>query len=114
MLNLEKVKETFIIEARALLEEFEAQLLNLEKTPDDQGAIDSIFRSVHTIKGSGGVFGFQALESFSHRLESYLEEVRAGTLKLTSSMVQSLFFAHDYLVRTLVTGLRGHFVIDLT
>ena len=60
--------ELFREEASELLEELEQALLALEKEPDNREVVHQIFRALHTIKGSGAMFGFDLLAGFAHEL----------------------------------------------
>ena len=62
--------ETFRQEAQELLEQLEQTLLDLAKAPEDLALVDSTFRALHTIKGSGSMFGFDAVAGFTHHVES--------------------------------------------
>ena len=53
--------QTFIAEGRELLEQMEEALLRVEQSPRDADTINAIFRAAHTIKGSAGLFGFEAV-----------------------------------------------------
>ncbi len=67
---------TFLQEAQELLEVLEQALLDLEHAPDDTDLIDSAFRALHTIKGSGAMFGFDAVAAFTHHVETAFDRVR--------------------------------------
>lgn len=58
--------ETFRQEARELLEQLELCLLDLAHSPGNEGLVNSAFRALHTIKGSGAMFGFTAVADFVH------------------------------------------------
>ncbi len=75
----------FIEEANEHLQDLEGSLLELEYEPDDQELINKVFRSLHTIKGSGAMFGFDDISSFTHEIESVYDKVREGKLKVTNS-----------------------------
>ncbi|WP_238012720.1 chemotaxis protein CheA [Dactylosporangium sp. AC04546] len=95
--------ETFITEARELTQDFEEGLLELESAPDDPEAINSLFRAMHTLKGSAGLFGLRHLVSFTHVLESVLDQLRAGTLHVTPALVSALLPCADH-ITALVDG----------
>ena len=59
-------REVFRQEASDLFETLEAALLDLCQRPDDRELVDSAFRALHTIKGSGAMFGFDKFSSFTH------------------------------------------------
>ena len=62
-------------EAYELLTELEASLLELEETPDNMELIGSVFRAMHTIKGSGAMFGFDDVANFTHEVETVYDLV---------------------------------------
>ncbi|MFX9065764.1 Hpt domain-containing protein, partial [Acinetobacter baumannii] len=70
--------EVFRTEAAELLEQIEQGLLDLENRLDDRSLIDAVFRGLHTLKGSGAMFGFEALASFTHYCETAFDRVRKG------------------------------------
>lgn len=87
---------TFIAESRELLRDMEAALLTLEQSPGDREAINAVFRAMHTIKGSSGVFGFDAIVEFTHAMESVVEEIRAGRLPVDDVLVALLLTCGDH------------------
>ena len=62
--NAEQFKQSFREEAREILTELESALLELNENPGDTELVSRIFRGLHTIKGSGAMFGFEKLASF--------------------------------------------------
>ena len=96
--------ETFRQEARELLEQLEAGLLDLEQTPDNGDLINSAFRALHTIKGSGAMFGFDKVSSFTHEFETAFELVRKGEIKPTQELISVALAAKDY-IRALIEAL---------
>ena len=85
----------FVPESRDLLQAATAGLLRLERDAQDEALINEVFRAVHTIKGSSGLFDAAALTRVMHGAEDLLGEVRAGRLALTSAMVDRLLDALD-------------------
>ena len=77
--------DTFRQEATDLLESLEENLLELESDPEDRQKIDVVFRALHTIKGSGEMFGFSELAKFVHHLENAYELVRRGARRYASA-----------------------------
>lgn len=78
--DFEKLVEVFKEETSELLSELEASLLELEKDPQNEDAISAIFRAIHSIKGSGGMFGFDNISSFTHEIETVYDLVRSGKI----------------------------------
>lgn len=95
-MSMEQAFQTFIEESYELLQEMEDSLLGLEQTEDSSEAIDSIFRAVHTVKGSSGLFGLYSIVGFTHLVESILDQVRAGETNLEEKLVSLLLDCKDY------------------
>lgn len=102
-MNLDQALQTFIIEARELLDDMEAALLNVASEEDPSESINAIFRAAHTIKGSAGLFGLDPVVAFTHVAESLLDEVRAGSLALGDELVQVLLASRDHIGRLIDT-----------
>ncbi|WP_042694477.1 chemotaxis protein CheA [Azospirillum sp. B506] len=88
-------------EAAELLVDLETALLHLEQNPADREPLDTAFRALHTIKGSGSMFGFEAAASFTHHLESAFDRMRKGELTATPAMIGIALAAKDH-IRTLI------------
>ena len=97
MNEFEDALPSFIAEARELLEAMEAALLAYVPGKDDSLAIDEIFRAAHTIKGSAGLFGLQAVVDFTHDCESVLDRVRDGGLAFNAELASLLLLCGDHL-----------------
>ncbi len=82
-------------EAYEILAELESSLLTLEKAPDDAETIDRVFRAMHTIKGSGAMFGFDDIASFTHEVETIFDMVRRGELAVTGGLIDLTLKARD-------------------
>ena len=96
-MELSPALQTFVAESNELLEQLEQSLLQLESQPDDRDLLDAIFRAAHTIKGSAGMFGFEAIVAFTHRVESLLDRLRAGDLNLTPPLCALLLRCGDHI-----------------
>ncbi len=90
-------KETFREEAYELIAELETSLLELEDNPDDMEQIGRVFRAMHTIKGSGSMFGFDDIAAFTHNVESVFDLVREGKIKVTRELVNLTLSARDHI-----------------
>ncbi|RIA21329.1 two-component system chemotaxis sensor kinase CheA [Ectopseudomonas oleovorans] len=97
-MNLDSVIGTFIAECRELLQQMEDALLQIEQSPNDPELINAIFRAAHTIKGSSGLFGFDAIVAFTHVAESVLDRVRAGELPFSADLSALMLQVGDHLV----------------
>ena len=93
--------ETFRVEAAELLEQIEQGLLDLTHRLTDKDLIDAVFRSLHTLKGSGSMFGFDALAAFTHHCETAFDRVRKGEVPATAELVSAVLSARDHM-RSLV------------
>jgi two-component system, chemotaxis family, sensor kinase CheA len=82
-------------ELRDLLDSLERGLLDLTTTPDDPSLINQVFRDLHTVKGSGAMFGFSELAGFIHSFETFFEHVRSGRLKITPEIIRLSLAARD-------------------
>lgn len=97
----------FCEEARDLLIDLESALLELESDPRDAETIGRVFRALHTIKGSGAMFGFDEVASFTHNLESAYDLVRSGELAVTPALISLTLCARDHILHLLESSL-GH------
>ena len=87
--------EIFRQEAQELLEQLEQALLDLEHRPGDGDLIDSAFRALHTVKGSGAMFGFDALAAFTHHVETAFDLVRKGRIVASRGLIAVALAAKD-------------------
>jgi two-component system chemotaxis sensor kinase CheA len=93
----------FRVEAGDLLDQIEQGLLDLGHRLDDRGLIDEVFRGLHTLKGSGAMFGFNALAEFTHHCETAFDRVRKGLAPATQELVAVILSARDHM-RALIEG----------
>lgn len=98
-------KESFRIEAEERLAEIEEGILDLEDNHDDRDAVDRLFRAMHTIKGSGAMFGFEDISSFAHHVEAVLDRVRAGDVEVTRELIDLVLSSKDAIKAML--GVKG-------
>jgi len=87
----------FRMEAAECLEAIEAGLLDLTHQLDDKGLVDAVFRGLHTLKGSGAMFGFEALAAFTHHCETAFDRVRKGEVPATAELVAAVLAAQDHM-----------------
>ncbi|MGE4536762.1 MAG: chemotaxis protein CheA [Desulfovibrio sp.] len=90
-------RAAYLEEARDLLADLEASLLELERTPDDADLLHKIFRALHTIKGSGSMFGFDDIAAFTHDVESVFDRVRNGLLAVNGRLLDLSLRACDHI-----------------
>jgi two-component system, chemotaxis family, sensor kinase CheA len=99
--NREEFVTYFRDEAEELLHQVDAELLRLEgcvgKGKSDPDIVNSLFRALHTIKGSAAMLGFSAVSELSHRLENLCDLLRKDRMPLSESCVDVLFAGRDLL-----------------
>ncbi len=99
---------TYREEAGKLLAELETSLLDLEETPGHTDLIDRVFRAMHTIKGSGSMFGFDEIATFTHEVETVFDLVRNGKLLVTKELLDLNLKSRDYIYSLLKASAGGH------
>jgi two-component system, chemotaxis family, sensor kinase CheA len=87
----------FHSEAVEHLQQIEAALLELERQPDEPEALNSIFRSFHTIKGNAGFLGLVPMNRLAHEVESLLDLARTRRLRLHSGIITEILHSRDAL-----------------
>ncbi len=92
---IRELRQTFKDEAYELLAELEFSLLALEKAPSDQELINRVFRTMHTIKGSGATCELTEIVAFTHELETFFELVRKGKISITKEIIDLTLTARD-------------------
>ncbi len=95
--------DVFKEEAFELLNELESSLLALEKTPHDADLIAGIFRAMHTIKGSGAMFGFDEVASFTHHIETVYDLLRNNKIVADKALIELTLAACDQ-IRQMIEG----------
>jgi two-component system chemotaxis sensor kinase CheA len=94
---MDNYRETFIEEAKELLAELESALLDLEKSPYDEDLVGRVFRAMHTIKGSGAMFGYDDIASFTHHVETVYDHVRKRELSVDKNLISLTLEACDHI-----------------
>src|SRR5882762_6890657 len=87
---MDEIVKDFLIESAENLDRLDQELVKLESEPSSKQLLDSIFRTIHTIKGTCGFLGFARLEKVAHAGENLLSRLRDGKLSLTSQITSSL------------------------
>ena len=96
-LEMEQFHAAFFEEGFESLDTMEAALLQLDPNSPNAETINSVFRVAHSLKGGSGMFGFADITSFTHTLETLLDELRAGRKSVTSAIVDQLLKSTDVL-----------------
>jgi two-component system chemotaxis sensor kinase CheA len=89
------LREAFMSEAGELLCGLEASLVDLENNPEDGEAVSAIFRVFHTLKGSGGMCGFDDLSDFTHHIETVYDLVRSREITVNKTLIDLTLSACD-------------------
>jgi two-component system chemotaxis sensor kinase CheA len=96
-MDLSQALATFFDESRDLLEQMEEILLRAESNPLDADDMNALFRCAHTIKGSAGMFGLDAVVHFTHDVENALDRLRRGELEFSPELVGLLLESRDHI-----------------
>jgi len=94
-------RQMFREEAYDLLGELETTLLELEQSPQDLDVVNRVFRALHTIKGSGSMFGFDGVAAFTHEVETVFDMVRNEELAVSTDLLNLVFRARDHIQKML-------------
>jgi two-component system chemotaxis sensor kinase CheA len=108
---IDKYKQAFQEEARELLTELESALLELDQKRDDREVVGRAFRALHTIKGSGAMFGFDDVAGFAHNLETAFDRLRNGQLTATADLINLTLAAGDQ-IKTMLDEAAGRGAVD--
>lgn len=93
--EMKEIVESFIVETKEILDKLDTDLIELEKKPDDKDLLNQIFRSFHTIKGTSGFLGLEALPEVTHKCEDILNKLRKGEANLNSELMDGILLAFD-------------------
>ncbi|MDR2688154.1 MAG: chemotaxis protein CheA, partial [Azoarcus sp.] len=91
--GMEELLQDFLTEAEDLLSGVDNKLVDLERSPDDRGLLNDIFRGFHTIKGGAGFLNAAELVTLCHLTESLFDKLRNGELGVTSAIMDVILAA---------------------
>ena len=91
----EELYQEFITESEENITQLNNALLDLESNPDDEAAIDDIFRQAHTLKGNFGAMGFEGASTVAHAVEDLLDAVRNDEIEVTPERMDLVFDGMD-------------------
>ncbi len=103
----DEILKDFLAEAKENLEQLDQDFVELEQDPENSELIKSIFRTVHTIKGTAGFFGFTTLEGIAHFSEDILSKVRDGLVRVDEDITTILLQSVDY-IKAILASLEQH------
>ncbi len=96
-MDVSQYLEIFLDETREHLQSLNTEILNLEQDPENEDTINEIFRAAHSLKGMAGTKGDKRMQTLTHDMENVFSEVRNGTIKIKSHMIDILFQCLDAL-----------------
>lgn len=96
-MDVSQYLEIFLDETREHLQNLNTEILNLEQDPENEDTINEIFRAAHSLKGMAGTMGYKRMQTLTHDMENVFSEVRNGTIKIKSHMIDILFQCLDAL-----------------
>ncbi|MDX9702518.1 MAG: chemotaxis protein CheA [Candidatus Auribacterota bacterium] len=88
----------FLTEANEIFQNISSNLVIIEKNNNDQDTLNALFREIHNFKGNARYLGFGNIEKLAHHMESVFDDIRNGTLKITSRIIDLLFKCLDMLI----------------
>jgi len=94
---MDNFKKKFIEEATEHILDLEQALLELEQNPNNKPLIERVFRAMHSLKGSGAMFGFEKISEFTHNLETAYDLVRNGEMEVTNDLLNLTLASVDHL-----------------
>src|SRR5437868_12769041 len=100
-LSMDDIVKDFLIESRENLDRLDQELVSLESDPSSKGLLGSVFRTIHTVKGSCGFLGFARLEKVAHAGENLLSKLRDGVLPMKAEITSALLAMVDAVRRML-------------
>jgi two-component system, chemotaxis family, sensor kinase CheA len=100
--DMDDIVKDFLVESNENLDQLDRDLVTLEKDPTAREVLASIFRTIHTIKGTSGFLGFTRLGSVTHVGENLLSSLRDGRLLLNSEITSALLALVDAVRQILV------------
>jgi two-component system chemotaxis sensor kinase CheA len=106
VIELDEIVQEFLVESHENLDQLDSDLLALEQEPGSRALLGSIFRTIHTIKGTSGFLAYSHLEAVAHVGESLLSRLRDGELVLTPDMTSALLEMVDA-VRGLLSSIEA-------
>jgi two-component system, chemotaxis family, sensor kinase CheA len=110
--GLDAGRAVFLEEAAEILEQLEESLLELEEEPDNIELVSSVFRALHTIKGSGAMFGFDRVSSFTHEVETVFDQVRSGGMGASKELIDLTLKSRDIIRAMLQSEIDGEAVSE--
>ncbi len=96
-MDLSQFRQKYVEDATELLDNLDNALLSLEKDKQNQEYSEQIFRIMHTLKGSGAMYGFDKIVELTHQLESLYNLIRDNKVSVSDEIIQVTFFVADHI-----------------
>ena len=96
-MDLSKYLKIFVNDSQEHLQRMDEFLLRLERRPEDEQAIDELFRSAHSLKGMAITMGFDEISKVADSLESFLDPYRRGVQRLDRQAIDLMLQGVDLL-----------------
>ncbi len=104
---MDELVKVFMEESEDEIRELESGLIRLEEEREDEDTINRVFRAAHTIKGSAGLVGFEAVSNYTHSIENILDRIRKKELTITKKLISTLLSSVDFLKRMIAAQSEG-------
>ena len=105
--DMREIFDSYVIEANEILEQLRQDLLALEKKPSDGNLLNTIFRGVHTLKGTSSFLGFSQMTELAHTSEDLLNKLRKGDFIADGEIIDILIEFHNA-AKTLLQRIKNH------
>jgi len=105
--------ETYRQEALELLSDVEEAVLDIEQDSGNAEHVNRLFRAMHTIKGSGAMFGFDDIAEFTHHAETVLDRVREGTVPVNKELIDLILASSDQ-IRSMLQAADSGAAVDVS
>jgi two-component system chemotaxis sensor kinase CheA len=92
---MDEIVKEFLVESYESLDRLERDLVSLEKDPHEKETLASIFRTIHTVKGTSGFLGYTKLEAVAHVGENLLSKLRDGLITFNPELASALLATVD-------------------
>lgn len=94
-MDVSQYLDIFIDETSEHLQALSDNIMILEKEPENADTVNEIFRAAHSLKGMAGTMGFKRMQTLTHDMENLFQEVRNGTIKANSQLIDIMFDCLD-------------------
>ena len=109
--EMEELVDSFTIETDEILETLDQDLIQLEHNPDDEEILNSIFRGLHTIKGTSSFLGLDLITKLSHKAEDVLNDLRKKVLPVSTEIMDTMLETVD-LLKELMEDVKDKNIVD--